>query len=167
MPSSRRRPARSLLALLLAASAATGLVACGDGDSTEGSPTVTGAAALRGEQLAQDNGCQSCHTTNGKRSTGPTWKDLAGSEVELDGGERVLADDAYLARAITDPEAEVVAGFPSIMPSAYDFTDDEVADLVAYLNELSATGAPAPADEAPAGSSTTSPTATSTTPAGG
>lgn len=147
---SSRSARRPLVALALVACVALGLVACGDGDSTEGSPTVTGAAALRGEQLAQDNGCQSCHTTNGKRSTGPTWKDLAGSEVELDGGERVPADDAYLARAITDPEAQVVAGFPSIMPSAYDFTDEEVADLVAYLNELSTTGSPTTEDP-PAG----------------
>lgn len=153
-PRPTRRPSTSVLALAMAAATVMGLAACGDDGSEPASPTITGAAAKRGEQLAQDNGCQSCHTISGNRSTGPTWKDLAGAEVELDGGERVIADDAYLARSITDPEAQVVEGFPAIMPKAYDFTDAEVADLVAYLNELSTLGTdepePAGSTEAPA-----------------
>lgn len=123
--------------MILALGAALG--ACGDdGDagSTSGTPTITGAAAKRGRQLAKTNGCQDCHTTTGQRMTGPTWKDLAGSEVDLDGGRTVTADDAYLAQAITDPKSQVVEGFANIMPS-YDLTPAEVDDLVAYLRELS------------------------------
>lgn len=131
----------ALLAALAVAVAAT-VASCGDGGSTSGAtPKITGAAARRGAAVAGDNGCQTCHTTNGKRTTGPTWKDLAGSEVELDGGGKVAADDAYLSRAIVDPKAEVVSGFPSIMPS-YDLSGDEVQDLVAYLKALSSEPSP-------------------------
>lgn len=153
----RRRRALAPLAAVLLAVAAT-VAACGDGGSTAGAPKITDPAAKRGQQLAKDSGCQSCHSTNGKNGTGPTWTDLAGSQVELDGGETVTADDAYLARAITDPKAEVVDGYPSIMPQAYEFTDEQVDDLVAYLRALSTNtpAADAPADDAPAdGSSTT------------
>ncbi len=128
---------RRWLVPLATALVALTAAACGDGGSSSGAPPITGEAALRGEQLASDNGCRSCHTPDGGRSTGPTWKGLAGSEVELDGGDQVTADDAYLARAITDPDAQVAKGFPAIMPSSYDFTDDELADLVAYLRALS------------------------------
>jgi cytochrome c1 len=148
-PLDRSRRSRSrLLPLVALATAALTVAACGGGGSTSGAPPITGEAALRGQQLAKDNGCQTCHTADGGRSTGPTWKGLAGSEVKLDGGERVVADDAYLARAITDPRAEVVAGFASIMPTRYDFSDDQVADLVAYLRELAPEPAEGPATDA-------------------
>lgn len=125
-----------LVAVLVSMGAA--VAACGDGGSTAGTsaPPITGAAAERGQQLAMEKGCETCHTTTGKRMTGPTWKDLAGSEVDLAGGRSVTADDAYLARAIADPDTEVVRGFVAIMPS-YDLTEREVADLVAYLRALS------------------------------
>ncbi len=125
-----------LVAVLVSMGAA--VAACGDGGSTAGTPapSITGAAAKRGQQLAMEKGCQTCHTTTGKAMTGPTWKGLAGSEVDLAGGRSVTADDAYLARAITDPDTEVVKGFVAIMPS-YELTEREVADLVAYLRALS------------------------------
>ena len=146
----RRRALAPLLAVLVAVTAT--IAACGDGGSTSGTPPITDPAAKRGEQLAKDSGCQSCHSTNGRNGTGPTWTDLAGSQVELDGGETVLADDAYLARAITDPKAQVVDGFPAIMPQAYEFTDDQVDDLVAYLRALSSLTS---AEDAPAGGAST------------
>ena len=47
----------------------------------------------------------------------------------------VTADDAYLTESIVDPTAQVVDGFTVAMP-ATDLTDDEVADLVAYIGSL-------------------------------
>ncbi len=116
------------------------LVGCGDGGSGGSpAPTITGAAAKRGQALAKAKGCTGCHTDDGGRSTGPTWAGVAGTEVTLDGGEKVIADADYLTRAIVDPRSEVVAGFTNIMPTAYgdDLSAEEVADLVAYLQELS------------------------------
>ena len=51
-----------------------------------------------------------CHSADGRSSVGPTWKGLYGSEVELEDGTTVTADDEYLVRAIKDPEAERVEG---------------------------------------------------------
>ena len=44
--------------------------------------------------------------------TGPTWFGLYGSDVELDNGTTVVADDAFIAESILDPKAKEVAGFP-------------------------------------------------------
>lgn len=123
----------------MAIAVAATLGACGDdGDGGGASVVITGAAAQRGQSIAEDQGCTNCHSDNGRRSTGPTWQGLAGSEVELDGGETVTADAAYLKRSIVDPRSEVVAGFPNIMPETYDdLTPAELDDLVAYLEELS------------------------------
>jgi len=123
-----------LAACLLLAVAGGALSACGDG-GTAGAPDPTTAAGKRGLALAKDNGCQACHTANGKRSTGPSWKDLAGSKVKLSDGKTVVASDAYLARSITDPKAQVVDGYASIMPKN-SLTGSEVSDVIAYLHEL-------------------------------
>ncbi|QXC62842.1 c-type cytochrome [Aquihabitans sp. G128] len=120
--------------LSLLAVAGGALSACGDG-GTAGAPDPTTAAGKRGLEVAKSNGCQACHTANGDKSTGPTWKGLYGSKVELADGKAVTADDAYLSKAITDPKAQVVEGFASIMP-ANSLSGSEVADVIAYLKEL-------------------------------
>lgn len=134
-----KRPARLGLALAAPALAvAVSLAACGGDSDQYATPTITGEAAQRGEQIAKDQGCTSCHTASGRRSTGPTWKDLAGSEVELQDGTTVTADDAYLTRAIVEPRAQVVKGYANIMPTTYaDLSEADVKDLVAYLRALS------------------------------
>ena len=120
--------------LLLVAVTGGALSACGDG-GTAGAPDPTSAAGQRGLALAKSSGCQACHTANGKSSTGPTWKGLAGSRVKLSGGKTVTADEAYLAESITDPGAKIVDGYAAIMPKN-SLSGSEVKDLVAYLQEL-------------------------------
>ena len=79
------------------------------------------------------------HGANGQGGIGPSWIDLAGSDVELkvDGGgtETVVADRAYLLRSILDPSAEEVAGYELKMPSN-GLTEDQAADVVSYIEEL-------------------------------
>jgi cytochrome c oxidase subunit 2 len=130
----RSRPNRRLRPLALAAlvSLATlGAGAC-SGDST---PVLSGDAA-QGKQVARDKNCSSCHTADGGRSEGPTWKGLAGSTVKLADGSSVVADDAYLARSITDPRAQVVQGYRTAMPVTPNLTDADVKALIAYINAL-------------------------------
>ena len=106
------------------------IVACGDG----GSDSLDGlsAEARRGAELADDNGCSACH---GSGAVGPRWEGRYGATIELDDGSTVVVDEAYLTRAITDPGAEVAAGFDVQMPDN-DLSDEEVAAIVAYIGEL-------------------------------
>jgi cytochrome c1 len=80
-------------------------------------------------------GCVSCHSTDGSRREGPTWKGLAGSTVELADGTTVVADEAYLRASIQDPRAQVVAGFDASMPDN-QATDEQVVALVAFIQSL-------------------------------
>jgi cytochrome c1 len=110
---------------------------------TETQPTQTGASeadlAARGEELWSSTGCAGCHSLDGAAGVGPTMKGLAGSTVTLDDGSTVTADDAYLERAIVDPDAQVSEGFKAgIMSGAvasqkFDTRPDDVAALVAYI----------------------------------
>ncbi|UUZ68438.1 c-type cytochrome [Polaromonas sp. P2-4] len=98
------------------------------------------ARVAQGEALARSKGCVACHTVDGSSMVGPTWKGLHGKTQTLADGSTVLADEAYLRRAIQEPQAQVVKGFSPIMPPAV-LSDEEVAALVAYIQSL---GGPAP-----------------------
>ncbi|RPI48384.1 MAG: cytochrome c oxidase subunit II, partial [Chloroflexi bacterium] len=94
--------------------------------------------ASRGATLAQDNGCLSCHSVDGTTLVGPTWQGLYGSERELEDGTTVTADEEYLRASILDPGSQVVAGFPNVMPAAYNFlADEDITALVEYIKTLS------------------------------
>lgn len=103
---------------------------------------AAGSLVATGQAVAQRDGCVACHSVNGVAGVGPTWKGLAGSQVALDTGKSVLADDAYLSRSITDPDADVVKGYQKgVMASGVvgvksDLTADNVAALVAYIKSL-------------------------------
>jgi cytochrome c oxidase subunit 2 len=77
----------------------------------------TVSMAERGRDAAMRHGCFSCHTLDGQKHIGPSWRGLFGREEELQDGRRVLADEAYLTRSMMDPAAEVVAGFAPVMPT--------------------------------------------------
>jgi cytochrome c oxidase subunit 2 len=48
-----------------------------------------------------------------------------------------MADEVYLRKSILEPNADVVVGFPPIMPSQKGLlTDQEIDVLIDYLKEL-------------------------------
>jgi cytochrome c oxidase subunit 2 len=113
------------------------------GDSAE--PPVLGQADVagepdpaRGEKVFKLKGCVACHSTDGTKIVGPTWKGLYGSKLTVvaDGKEsEVTADEEYITRSIRHPPKEVVKGFKPQMPKA-DLKDRDVADLLAYIKSL-------------------------------
>ncbi len=115
------------VALLLVLSACTSDTSA---DTTDLSPEQA-----EGLALAQRFNCTGCHTSDGSKSVGPTWKGLYGSEVTLDDGSVVTADDAYLRRAIEDPGAQVAEGFRAMMPKQ-DLTGDDMTAVIVYIKSL-------------------------------
>jgi cytochrome c oxidase subunit 2 len=111
---------------------------CSDNNSKASEPALTGPAAA-GRQVAQSHGCTACHSVDGKALVGPSWKGLAGSQVELNNGTKVTADRAYLDESITDPNAKVVKGFNAIMPKV-DLSADDRAKIIAYLEAIGSGG---------------------------
>jgi cytochrome c2 len=111
--------------------------------TTETEPTTStspsGRLAARGEELFAADGCAGCHSLDGTAGAGPTVKGLAGRRVELDDGSTTTADDAYLKKAITDPDTEIVKGYQEgVMSRAIASFDlagkpQDVAALVAFI----------------------------------
>jgi cytochrome c oxidase subunit II len=130
---------RRVLAIRLCVPVLAALVAaCGDdGGGNAGANLST--AAKHGQQLSKSSGCTACHGANGQGGIGPAWVGSLGSTVKLTDGTSVTVDDAYLTRSIKDPQAQVVAGYSVSMPSN-NLSDQDVADLVAYISALKQTG---------------------------
>lgn len=120
--------------------------ACGNGGDDESTATTVStqpAATANGDDDAEEGRtlagarCLSCHTADGRDSVGPTWQGLYGSEVELEGGETVTADDEYITESIVDPNAKVVKDFPAVMPSFEgQLTEDQIDAIIAYIRTL-------------------------------
>jgi hypothetical protein len=70
---------------------------------------------------------------------GPDGQGVAGSRVQLSDGSTVTADDAYLAKASTDADAEIVKGYQkAVMAGAISSfglanKPQDVAALVAFI----------------------------------
>ena len=90
----------------------------------------------RGQALVAANGCAACHSVNGAQGIGPTWRGLFGQEEVLTDGTTVIADEAYIAESIHDPQAKIVEGFETQLMPSYGFTDEQIADIVAYIKTL-------------------------------
>lgn len=103
-----------------------------------GLPAPTSSPA--GEELLRQKGCLGCHSTDGSRLAGPTFKGLYGRTVEVvtNGREHTITvDDAYIRTSILTPSADLVEDFRDIMPPGKpELTDQEIEQIVAYLHGL-------------------------------
>lgn len=97
--------------------------------------------AKAGLDIIKRNACTSCHSLDGSRIIGPSFKGLFGSKhvVVTDGKEReITADTSYIHTSIIDPDKDVVKGFNKGMMRSYQgvVSDDDFKSIVEYLKTL-------------------------------
>jgi mono/diheme cytochrome c family protein len=97
------------------------------------------ATGTGGKGLYTSLGCQSCHSLDGSKSTGPTFKGLYGSKVQLTNGKTVTADEKYLLDSIMDPDLDIVQGYqPGVMTSVIkkgQVPKDQAQQLVDFIKQ--------------------------------
>lgn len=91
----------------------------------------------RGQILFERN-CKSCHSLDGSRVIGPSFKGIWGKTEELEGGGSVVVDENYVRESLLQPGAKVVKGYPNQMtPFAWgNQTDSNVEGIIALLKSL-------------------------------
>jgi cytochrome c oxidase subunit 2 len=95
----------------------------------------------QGKVLFVSRGCAGCHADS-SRVHAPRLAGLFGREVQLEGGRRVLADEAYIRDSILQSKRDIATGYEPIMPSyAGMLSEGELQALVAYIRSLSAPAA--------------------------
>lgn len=105
-------------------------------DNTESGVRLAGKAIMR------KYGCIACHTSDGSKLVGPSYKGVYGHKVTVirDGEEvEVVADDEYIRRSIYEPNAEIVKGYSKGLMVSYkgQVTEDEITQLIEYFKSLS------------------------------
>jgi cytochrome c oxidase subunit II len=91
--------------------------------------------------LIRMKGCTGCHTIDGAKAIGPTFKGLYNSKVSvIIGGadQEVVADELFIRRAILDPANKVVKGFNGGVMKSYRgvVKNDEIKKITEYLKTL-------------------------------
>ena len=91
-----------------------------------------------GKKLYAEKACVGCHSLDGTRIVGPTFKGLFGRKEEIEGGTTVVADENYLRESILQANAKIVKGYPSgQMPIfAGQLNDDDVKALIDFIKSV-------------------------------
>ena len=94
----------------------------------------------RGKELVKVKGCTACHSLDGSKLVGPTFKGLFGKKqvVTTGGKERTITvDEAYIRRSIREPNADIVKGYTAgSMVVTAPVSDEEIEDIIAFLKTL-------------------------------
>ena len=82
-------------------------------------------------------GCEACHTIDGSRKIGPSFKGSWGSTVVLGDGVTLVFDEAYVRESLSSPYAKARAGYSTAMQS-YDglLTAKEIDGLIEFIRSL-------------------------------
>lgn len=111
------------------------------GDTTKVSPFMEVDELMAGQEVLRKNACLSCHSLDGSKLVGPTFKGLYGNKrVVITGGEEreIIADDEYIKTSIWDTDADIVKGYAKGLMMNYQemVTEKEIEDVILYLKSL-------------------------------
>lgn len=92
--------------------------------------------ALKGKETYETL-CRSCHSIDGSRGSGPTWKGLYGAKRDFEDGSNAVADDNYLRESILNPMAKIVKSYsPAMPPFVGRLSDDEIMEIFEYMKAV-------------------------------
>lgn len=100
-----------------------------------------GSPAEIGKQIWSQY-CKSCHTIDGKASTGPSWKNLYQRVEEFTDGTKLdLTDDTvymnYIRESIYFPQVKIVKGFGPNMNSFQGIIKEKnIPDIAAFIKSV-------------------------------
>jgi cytochrome c oxidase subunit II len=105
---------------------------------TEAKGAAPGSDGLK---IMINQGCNACHSSDGSKIVGPSYLNLFGEmQVVIKDGKEVTikVDEEYIKRAILDPNAEIVKGYPKGLMQSYKsaLSDDDISKIIEYLKAL-------------------------------
>jgi cytochrome c oxidase subunit 2 len=95
----------------------------------------------RGLEILKANACTGCHSLDGSKLVGPSFKGIFGIQriVLVAGKEKtVTVDEDYLLKSIKEPNAEVVKDYPANVMQSYSkvLTNEDMGEIVTYIKTL-------------------------------
>ncbi|MEZ6017947.1 MAG: cytochrome c oxidase subunit II [Planctomycetota bacterium] len=91
-----------------------------------------------GEKLYSYFACNSCHTVDGGKNTGPSFLVTSGNWGKMrpiNGGE-AMVDEDYVRRSILNPQSQIAEGFGPQMPVFNYLDDEQIYCLTLFIKSL-------------------------------
>jgi cytochrome c oxidase subunit 2 len=110
-------------------------------DTTQTAVLISDQPGALGKRIVKQNGCIACHSLDGSKLVGPTWKGLFGNKelVMTNGKEReVVVDSAYILKSIYEPNADIVKGYNKGLMLSYknELSEKDVGEIIEYMKTL-------------------------------
>lgn len=90
-----------------------------------------------GRMVWEMKGCNSCHTIDGSKGEGPSFKGIYGKTEKFRDGSTAVIDENYIRESVLNPGAKVVIGFEPVMPTFQGLLREiEIKGVIAFIKEL-------------------------------
>jgi cytochrome c oxidase subunit 2 len=94
-----------------------------------------------GLTLLKNNACLSCHTRDGSRLVGPSFKNLIGKTetIIVNGDEQeIIVDNKYITNKINTPSLTTVVDYPAglMTPYAEILSEKDINNIIEYISTL-------------------------------
>lgn len=110
-------------------------------DTTKVAEAAVDSPTATGKRIMKNIGCFACHTIDGNKLVGPSFKGIYGhtATVITGGNEReITVDDEYIKKSIYEPNADVVKGFNKglMQPYVGQLSEGDISQIIEYLKTL-------------------------------
>jgi cytochrome c oxidase subunit 2 len=90
-----------------------------------------------GHLVHENRGCATCHSLDGSRSQGPSWKGIFGQTHQMADGSSIKVDENYIRESLLEPNKHVVSGYEPVMPTYKGLLRDrEILGVIEYIKQL-------------------------------
>ncbi|MFT3921897.1 MAG: cytochrome c oxidase subunit II [Myxococcales bacterium] len=89
-----------------------------------------------GAELYKKNACNTCHTVDGSKLVGPSFKGLFGKTESFEDGSTNVVDENYIRQSILQPQAKITKGFGGATMPVFVMKDWKIDALIEYIKSL-------------------------------
>jgi cytochrome c oxidase subunit 2 len=87
-----------------------------------------------GKLMYENKGCNTCHSLDGRRGDGPSFKGVFGRMEKMNDNTVIKVDENYIRQSILQPQSHIVASFEGIMPTFQGLLRErEIQALVEFV----------------------------------
>ena len=90
-----------------------------------------------GKKLYTSRSCNTCHSLDGTRIQGPSFKGVFGRSEKFADGSSQKVDENYIRESLLEPQKKIVETYPAVMPTYKGLLkENEIDALIAFIKTV-------------------------------